>query len=126
MNRLTLQALSCAAIFTLCGPASAGSVLTAPGKVTALVLFEGDNAMRIGAAIPGPAVNPAGCDTVNAGFALQLDAPGRSAEETRMLLNNAQLAFMTGRPVQLYVRDDLCYTMGGFPHRVVSGIVVTN
>jgi hypothetical protein len=110
---------------TLCGVASAGSEETSPGKVVILVLVEGDKVMRIGVD-PAPSQNKAGCDTVHAGFALQLDAPGRSAEETHVMVNTAQLSFMTGRPVTLDIRDDLCVTVGGYPHRVVSGITITN
>ena len=123
MKRLALIAVSFAGILGLSGFASAGTILGGPGTVERLVLLEADGAMRIG--FNGPTPNPAGCD-VTAGFALQLNAPGRSAEETRTILNNLQLAFMTRRPVSLYIRDDICYTIEGFPMRVVSGIIVTN
>jgi hypothetical protein len=123
MKRLVLIALSFAATLAVCGFASAGSVSTDFGRVVILVVVEGDNVMRLGVD-PTPPQNPAGCNTTDAGFALQLDAPGRSAEETRMLVNSAQLAFMTARRVSLRIRDDLCLTLEGFPHRVVTGITV--
>ena len=124
MGRLSLQSALFAAILSVCGFASAGSVDAGYGRINILVSLEGDNAMRLGVTLEGAVINPANCDTANAGFALQLNAPGRSAEETRMLFNNAQLAFMTGRRINVWIRDDLCYTMGGYPHRVVSGITV--
>lgn len=126
MKRSVLVALSFVGGLGFSGLASADSVLTGPGRVHTLVLLEGDNVLRLGLDIAGPPLNPAGCDTTNAGFALQLTAQGRSAEESRTLVNSAQLAFMTGRPVRLYIRDDLCLAVGGFPHRVVTGIIVTN
>jgi len=82
--------------------------------------------MRIGVSIPGTPVNPAGCDTTTAGFALLLNDPGRSAEETRIMINSFQLAFMTNRHVRVFIRDDLCYTMDGFPHRVVTAVDLFN
>ena len=126
MKRLTFQALSLAAILSLSGFASAGSVDGGSGRITILVLAEGDNAIRLGVAFSAPPPNPANCDTSNAGLALQLNAPGRSAEETRVMLNSAQLAFMTNRNVSFKIRDDMCLTLEGFPHRVVTAITVTN
>jgi len=123
MKRLALIAVSFAATLGFSGFASAGTVQTDFGQVVILVVVEGDNVMRLGID-PSPPQNPAGCNTVSAGFALQLNAPGRSAEETRMLVNSAQLAFMTGRRVSLRIRDDLCLTVEGFPHRVMTGITV--
>jgi hypothetical protein len=126
MKRLAFQSLSFAMILSLSGFASAGSVDTGSGRITALVLVEGDNVLRVGVVFNGPVVNPANCDTATAGLALQLNAPGRSAEETRVMLNSAQLAFMTNRTVGFKIRDDMCLTLEGFPHRVVTGIIVTN
>jgi hypothetical protein len=77
--------------------------------------------------------NPATCTSLQAGFNgnstgeptdyfdIQLNAPGRSAEDQRRLLNMILLSFMTGRSVRLYVRDDLCTNSGG---RVAAGIAV--
>ena len=77
--------------------------------------------------------NPATCTSLQAGFNgnstseptdyfdIQLNAPGRSAEDQRRLLSTILFSFMTGRSVRLYVRDDLCTNSGG---RVAAGIAV--
>jgi hypothetical protein len=126
MKRLSFQALSVALILSLCGFASAGSVDGGSGRITIMVLAEGDNAIRLGVAFSAPPPNPANCNIVQAGLALQLNAAGRSAEETRVMVNAAQLAFMTNRNVQFKIRNDMCLTLEGFPHRVVTAITVTN
>jgi len=79
--------------------------------------------------------NPATCTDLQFGFngnstgeqtdyfVIQLNAPGRSAEEQRRLLSTILSSFMTSRNVRLYVRDDLCSSTGG---RVAAGISVVN
>jgi len=54
-------------------------------------------------------------------FDIQLNTPGRSADDQQRLLNAILLSFITSRSVRLYVRNDLCTNSGG---RVATGIVV--
>lgn len=127
MKRLSFQALSVAMILSLSGFASAGSENAGSyGRIGNTVLVEGDGALLLGVAFEGAVNNTAGCNTNPAGLALQLNAPGRSAEETRVMLNTAQLAYMTNRRVSFQIRDDMCLTLRGVPHRVVTAIEVTN
>ena len=111
MRRTAGYALLFAATFGFCSAVSAGAPLsTQVTRIPSLIALEGNDVLRIQVQ-PAFTDNPAGCDLVDV-VDLQLDVPGRSAEEQRQMLNAINLAFMTGRNVKFYVRDDLCSTVG--------------
>jgi len=124
MRRLALQAFSFAVILGLSCVASAGTQASDPIKIVGVATVDGLNILRL--TVTGFNTNPAGCDAVDF-VDIQLDAPGRSAEEQRLLVNAANLAFMTNRFVKLYIRDDVCSISGtSFRVRVAGGIAVLN
>lgn len=118
--RIVLFAIS----FSICSAVSAGSTLSPQvTRIPSLIAIEGTDILRIQVQ-PALTHNPAGCDLVDV-VDLQLDVPGRSAEEQRQILNAINLAFMTGRNVKFYVRDDLCSTVGSSSRlRIVTGVQV--
>jgi len=124
MKRLALRVFSFAAILGLSCVASAGTQVSGPIKITGVDTVDGLNILRL--TVTGFNTNPAGCDTADL-VDIQLDAPGRSAEEQRLLVNAANLAFMTNRNVRLHIRDDICSISGTTLRlRVASGIAVLN
>ena len=124
MKRLALRVFSFAAILGLSCVASAGTQVSGPIKITGVATVDGLNILRLTVTFFN--TNPAGCDIADF-VDIQLDAPGRSAEEQRLLVNAANLAFMTNRFVRLYIRDDICSISGtALRFRVASGIAVLN
>ena len=110
---------------SICSVVSAGASLsTQVTRIPSLIAPEGFDILRIQVQ-PAFTDNPAGCDVGPDVVDLQLDVPGRSAEEQRQILNAINLAFMTGRNVKFYIRDDLCSTAGSSSRiRVVTGVQV--
>ena len=124
MKHLALQAFSFVVILGLSCFASAGTQASDPIKIVGVATVDGLNILRL--TVTGFNTNPAGCDAVDF-VDIQLDAPGRSAEEQRLLVNAANLAFMTNRNVRLHIRDDICSISGTTLRlRVASGIAVLN
>jgi hypothetical protein len=55
------------------------------------------------------------------------DSEERRSEAHRQLLNAVQLAYLTGRNVRLYLREDRCSTVGtSLRLRVAAGVQVSN
>lgn len=109
----------------LCSAVSAGSQLSPVTRIVSLFAVDGSGVLRI--QIQNFGFNPGACDAGPDVIDVQLDAPGRSAEEQRQLLNAVNLAFMTGRDIRFYLRDDLCSTAGTSSRlRVASGVQVLN
>lgn len=124
MKRTVVYAALFAATFGYCSAVSAAAALsTSVTRIPSLIAPEGINILRIQVQ-PAFIDNPAACDLVDV-VDLQLDVPGRSVEEQRQMLNAINLAFMTGRTVKFYLRDDLCSTVGTSSRlRVVVGVQV--
>ncbi len=117
MRPLVLQAISFALILSLTCVASADTLLSPVTKIVSVQAVDGLGVLQIRVTPNFP--TGGGCET-NEELDIQLDAPGRSAEEQRLLLNAVYLAFMTNRNVRLHIRDDICSGQ----LRVVSGIQV--
>lgn len=114
-----------AATFAFCSAASAGSQLSPVTRIVSLYAVNGSGVLRI--QIQNFSFNPGACDAGPDLIDVQLDVPGQSTEEQRQLLNAINLAFMTGRNVKFYLRDDLCSTAGTSSHlRVATGVQVLN
>jgi hypothetical protein len=118
--------------FGFCSAVSAGSLLSpGVGRIASLFAISGYDILRIQYTTDSSAgfksFNPAGCTVGPDVFDVQLDVAGRSDEEQRQLLNAINLAFMTNRNVNFFVRDDLCSTAGTSSQlRIVTGVQVLN
>jgi len=125
MSRLAYRAVLFALALSFSSVAAAGSALSPITRIVSVVSLEGLDVLRIG--IQSFGLNPAGCDSGVDVIDVQLDVPGRSAEEQRQLLNAVNLAFMTRRNIRFYIRDDLCSTAGTSSRlRVAVGVQVLN
>lgn len=115
-----------ASILGFASASSAASVWTEHTQIVSVIALEGSNILRVQVSSAFLA-NPAGCTVGPDTIDLQLDVPNRSLEEQRQLMNAINVAFMTRRNVQFYVRDDLCSTAATSARiRIAVGVRVFN
>lgn len=98
-------------------------------RIESVVVLDGLNIVRVEVLPNNPLFNPANC--ANGSFIdIQLDAPGRSAEEQRQMLNALNMAFITRRQVAFAILDNpadpaSCSTAGtGSSIRIATGVRV--
>lgn len=116
---LSILALS---VFSAAAPAAEWSQVT---KILNVTTVEGMKVLRLEIS-PNVTANPAGCDAI-AFIDVQLDADSNSSETQRLLLNAVQLAFLTGRNIKFFVREDRCSTAATPSRlRVTTGVQVSN
>jgi len=126
MRRSSVRTCLCAVFLCLFSAASTAAEWSEVTKIVAVTTVDGMKVLRLGISPENVASNPAGCAVGPTEIDVQLES-GDGSETQRLLLSAVQLAFLTGRNVQLYLREDRCSTAGTPSRlRVAAGVRVTN
>jgi hypothetical protein len=125
MKRSSVRTCLCAVFLCLFSAASTAAEWSEVTKIVAVTTVDGMKVLRLGIS-PDVASNPAACAVGPSEIDVQVES-GDGSETQRLLLSAVQLAFLTGRNVQLYLREDRCSTAGTPSRlRVAAGVRVTN
>jgi hypothetical protein len=120
VKRNHFQALSLVISLGICASASAGEQLSPPTKIISVYSFSGANVLKV--EVDPSFYDPAGCGSEF--IDVQLDAPDRSAEEQRELVDSIHAAFLTSRNIYFLIRDDICSQRKGAKARLAVGVRV--